>query len=151
GPALAYEFRADGTFAEHTYQPPHAVGVGTYRLHPRADNFLELRYPDTGATRTVFAQISADDVRLADGADGLTTLKRVAAPPAPSGLSAEALYAEFLADAKAAAKRYRGEALTLTGVVGARRVRPGAGGGVELMLVTGEGHCLRCTCPGVKA
>jgi hypothetical protein len=153
-----YNFTPDGSFVHLTGkragQEKLNVEMGVYRLHPQADNFLELTSPDSGRSRTVYAEITEGELRLSDGASPPRWKHhRLAgdrsASPLLGGdrLTAFALYRAFRSDAAAAAQKYVGKELELSGAVKTFLWRTGKDLGepyAQARLCTGEAACFVC-------
>ena len=125
--------------------------MGTYRVHPDADNFLELTYPDTGNTETVYAEIGEKELALTafwGFGKALRKCERVedkeerTKPVRPDVLTAFALFRECSSAPEKSKEKYAGKSLELTGSVGGYQT---ANGKSEIFLVTGEGSRVKCT------
>jgi hypothetical protein len=152
-----FDFLADGTFGRLTADggmfgsKKAKVTLGTYRFLPQTDNLLELTYPDSGRTETVFVRVSQDELVLRDGNSDKPVLvkhQRVQderpelKPPADGVRSAAALYRDFKKDPAAAARQFADKRLKVAGVLGGNMIMSNAY--VYVSLQTGEHDRVRC-------
>lgn len=148
-----YGFYADGTFSvlkysEFFHKTTHEMG--TYRVHPNADNFLELTYPDTGKVETIYAEVGEKELALtAQWGFGKELRKHTrvedkeprARPVRKDALTAFALFRECAARPEASKKKYAGKEVEVVGSVGGHF---SARGEAELYLITGASARVRC-------
>jgi hypothetical protein len=124
--------------------------MGTYRVHPDADNFLELAYPDTGETETVYTDILENQLTLPAswGSENETRKhqrvenKEMASRPVrEDAVTAFALFKECAADPAKAKEKHAGKPLELSGGVSESRTLNGES---EIYLCTGKAGRVRC-------
>jgi hypothetical protein len=148
-----YTFHADGTFSlliNKVFLRKTSLEQGTYRVHPDADNFLELSYPDTGKTEAVYAEIGEKELALvAFWGFGKELRKHQRAedkeerikPVRADVLTAFALFRECAAAPEKSKEKYAGKSIEVTGpIAGHLTINDKS----EIHLLTGKGAHLRC-------
>jgi len=149
-----YTFNADGTFSVLQHSDFHhntTLQMGNYRVHPDADNFLELTYPDTGNAESVYAEIGEKELSLT-GFWGfgkqLRKHQRVeddkeerTKPVRADVLTSFALFRECAAAPDKSKEKYAGKPIEVTGSVAGHQALNGKW---EIHLLTGKGGRLKC-------
>jgi hypothetical protein len=124
-----------------------SLEMGTYRVHPDADNFLELTYPDTGKTETVYAEIGEKELSFEGFGgklrkhQGVDDKEERTKPVRPDVLTAFALFRECAADPEKSKEKYADKPVELTGSVGGYRTAEGKS---EISLITGKASRVKC-------
>jgi len=152
-----YSFYADGTFSLlklNGFLDSIFPSVGTYRVYPDADNFIELTYPDTGKSETIYAEISEKELGLLEGGDKDTALRkcqRVADSEERKQLvsgkvtPAFVLFRECVADVEKSKAKYGDKPLELIGTVAGQSFASFEGKSTGVVeLHTGNAVCIRC-------
>ena len=145
-----YAFYADGTFSvlkNDGFPFQTSLEMGAYRVHPDADNFLELTYPDTGETDTVYAEIGEKELALTGSGEELCKHQRMedkeerTRPVRADVLTAFALFRECAASPDKSREKYAGKPIEVTGSVGEYLSVEGKS---EIYLLTGKSARVKC-------
>ncbi len=151
-----FDFHPDGTYAHLATDrgllgsPSVTVRMGTYRLHPGTDNFLDLTSEDTGTTETRFVAVAEGTLSMTDAPEE-TTLRELARvteerPEMRTADDGEVrtafnLYRTVKQDRAKAEAALKGRPVTVHGVVGDSAT---GGKSAHVYLYTGAKQCVLC-------